>query len=175
MGDPASSDLSGAKAGPGNSSGNGRGSEMSEGHQLDAGSSNPAGSEAPPGQPAEDQGPAASADAQVASAPTVAMASAEQLQAAGLEAQPSEAGSVEQVLADALGHGAAPTVDDLLAGLPGGIGGLPELAQLASHDAGFVPGWDMASHAVAGGGFDMMFKVDVATHHQDAIQPAVNG
>ena len=129
-----------------------------------------------------------------AAAPTVGMPSAEALIAAGIVAGGQHGGSVEQILADALGS-AAPTVDGLLQGIHGGAetgsplieaalnampsgGGAGDLAAVlngASPDAGNVSSWDMGMAGSFAGGFDMMFKMDVATLHQDAVQPTVNG
>jgi len=38
-----------------------------------------------------------------------------------------------------------------------------------------VSGWDTAGVGAVGAGFDVLFKVDVAMHHQDAVQPVANG
>jgi hypothetical protein len=142
-----------------------------------------------------DQAPAIDASMLVASvAPAVGMPSAEALIAAGV-AGVQQGGSVEQILADALGN-QAPTVDGLLEAvnggggeaispaieaalnaLPGGggVGDLSAVLNGASPDVGVVSGWDMHSAGSIGAGFDMMFKMDVATLHQDAVQPTVNG
>ncbi len=106
-----------------------------------------------------------------ANVPTVSMASAAMLKAVNLDGNVQHGGAVEQVLADALGSH-APTIDGVLANLPGGIGGLPAIANLASPDTAGVPGWDMGMH----GGFapmhDMILKVAAVAVHQDAVQPA---
>ena len=105
----------------------------------------------------------------------ISMPAAEMLSAAGLTGGVQHGGSVEQVLAEALG-GAAPTIDALLQSLPGqGFGGNAGLDAFATHGGANVPAWDMGA---AGGfvlGADMMFKMDVATLHHDAVQPVVNG
>ena len=127
-------------------------------------------------------------------APAIGMPSAEALVAAGVVGGVQQGGSVEQILADALGN-QAPTVDGLLEAvngggeaisptieaalhaLPGG-GGAGDLSAVlngASPDVGAVSGWDMHSAGSFGAGFDMMFKMDVATLHQDAVQPVING
>ena len=46
---------------------------------------------------------------------------------------------------------------------------------MASPDVAAVSGWDMGGHGAVGAGFDMMFKMDVAMHHHDAVQPVANG
>ncbi|HEU0309749.1 MAG TPA: hypothetical protein VFR36_00825, partial [Sphingomicrobium sp.] len=125
---------------------------------------------------ASDQGVDAPAANAGPVAPSVSMPSAEALAAAANgNDNAQQGGSVEQIVADALGGGNAPTVDGILANLPGGNGELPALAQLASPGGEHVSGWDMASHGPIGAGFDMMFKMDVAMHHQDAVQPVANG
>ncbi|HEY0630290.1 MAG TPA: DUF5801 repeats-in-toxin domain-containing protein [Sphingomicrobium sp.] len=157
-----------------NSSGRGNGNANGHDNQLDAGSNQQSSDDGSSHQAANDQGPAANAEPQVAVPPTVTMVSAEALQAAGLDGEAKQNGSVEKIVAEALGGGDAPTVDGLLAHLSGGLGSVPELAEVASQDAGSVPGWDMAGHGAIGAAADMVFKVDAAMHH-DAIQPAVNG
>jgi hypothetical protein len=113
-----------------------------------------------------------------ANVPTVSMVSAEALMAAGggLEGV-QQAKSVGHVVADALGFGGAPTVDGLLQGLPGGggLGELAAIAHVASPAIGDVPGWDMNMSGPFGAGFDMVFKVDAAMLHHDAVQPVLNG
>ncbi len=129
-----------------------------------------------PSEPAanDDQGPVNDA-AFVATAPAVAMVSAEALKAAAADGE-AEGGAVEQVLADALGHGAAPTVDALLESLPGGgNGGHSGLADVASHGPGGVPGWDMGGSGAYESAAHMLFNVHAAMQHHDAVQPAVNG
>ena len=116
--------------------------------------------------------PAAAAMPQLAAnVPAVSMASAEMLSAAGLDSNAQQGGAVEQVLADALGD-AAPTIDAVLANLPGGIGGLAAIADMAIGNGTGVPAWDMGMH----GGFapmhDMVMKVAAVAIHQDAVQPA---
>jgi hypothetical protein len=106
-----------------------------------------------------------------ANVPTVSMASAQMLMAAGLDGNVQHGGAVEQVLAEALGS-QAPTIDAVLANLPGGIAEFAAIANLASPDAAGVPAWDMGME----GGFapmhDMVFKVAAVQIHQDAVQPA---
>ena len=106
-----------------------------------------------------------------ANVPTVSMASAEMLKAAALDGDAQQGGAVEQVLADALGE-QAPTIDGLLANLPGGIAELAAIAHLASPDGAGVPAWDMGMQ----GGFapmhDMVMKVAAVALHHDAVQPA---
>jgi hypothetical protein len=123
-----------------------------------------------------DEGPAVDAAAAGPVAPSVAMVSVEALQAMGLEGNSQHGGSVEKVLAEALGHGAPPTIDGLLQslGAPNG-GGLAAIAHVASPAAEAVPGWDMASHGAFVPGADMMFKMGAEMLHHDAVQPVVNG
>jgi hypothetical protein len=128
--------------------------------------------------PAADEGAAnSSADAVGPVAPTVAMVSAEALEAAANDnGSAQQGGSVEQIVADALDQGGAADLDAVLANLPdGGNGALQALAHMASPDGAAVSSWHMGSHGAVGAGFDMMFKMDVATHHQDAVQPVANG
>jgi hypothetical protein len=126
--------------------------------------------------PAADEGGSnSSAEAVGPVAPTVAMVSAEALQAAANDVgHAQKGGSVEQIVAEAMQHGGS-DVDAVLANLPGGNGGLQAIAHMASPDVAAVSGWHMASHGAVGAGFDMMFKMDVAMHHQDAVQPVQNG
>ena len=120
--------------------------------------------------------PAFSAQAFVATAPTVGMASAEALQLAGLAGNVQHGGSVEKILADALGHGAPPTVDGLLEAITGHGGGVIDaIANAASPAAPFVPAWDMGFHGAFVPGADMMFKMGAEMLHHDAVQPVVNG
>ncbi|MGH6706270.1 MAG: hypothetical protein ACREB1_05615, partial [Sphingomicrobium sp.] len=120
--------------------------------------------------------PAFSAQAFVATAPTVGMASAEALQLAGLAGNVQHGGSVEKILADALGHGAPPTVDGLLEVITGHGGGVIDaIANAASPAAPFVPAWDMGFHGAFVPGADMMFKMGAEMLHHDAVQPVVNG
>jgi hypothetical protein len=127
--------------------------------------------------PASDAGVAhSSADAAGPVAPSVAMPSADALAAAANEnGNAQQGGSVEQIVADALGEGEAPTVDDILANLPGGNGELPALAQLATQGGDNVPGWDMGGQGAFAAGHDMMFGMHVANMHHDAVQPVANG
>ncbi len=105
-----------------------------------------------------------------ANVPTVSMASAEMLQAANLDGV-QHTGAIEMVLADALGN-QAPTIDAVLANLPGGIADLAAISHLASSADAGVPAWDMGMQ----GGFapvhDMLMKVAAVEFHQDAVQPA---
>ncbi|HET9427980.1 MAG TPA: DUF5801 repeats-in-toxin domain-containing protein, partial [Allosphingosinicella sp.] len=113
----------------------------------------------------------ASIPAFAANVPTVSMASAEMLKAASLEGHVQQGGGVEQVLADALGND-APTIDGVLANLPGGIAGLSAIANLASPDGAGVPAWDMGMHGGFAPAHDMLMKVAAVEIHQDAVQPA---
>jgi hypothetical protein len=138
-----------------------------------------------------DQAPAFDASVLVAVAPTVGMPSAEALVAAGLAGNAQHGGAVEQIVAEALGN-AAPTVDALLEAVngngqqailealsnvpDGGAGG--DMSAILNGTSGLgvgVSSWDMSSHGAFGATADMMFKMDVASFHQDAVQPAVNG
>ena len=106
------------------------------------------------------------------------MVSAEALQAAaaGEGGNVQKGGSVEQIVAEAMHHGGGgQEIDGLLANLPGGNGALQAIAHMASPDVAAVSGWHMGGHGAVGAGFDMMFKMDVAIHHQDAVQPVQNG
>jgi len=145
---------------------------------------------------AGNQAPAFDASMLVASvAPAVSMPSAEALIAAGVVGHGQQGGAVEKIVAEALGH-AAPTVDALLEavnsggqqanhpeiqaalqGLPGGGAGgaMSEVLNGTSGHAGNVSSWDMSSHGAFGATADMMFKMDVASFHHDAVQPVVNG
>ena len=106
-----------------------------------------------------------------ANVPTVSMASAAMLQAANLSGDAQHGGAVEQILADALGN-QAPTIDAILANLPGGLAELAAISNMASPDGTGVPAWDMGMQ----GGFapmqDMLMKVAAVEIHQDAVQPA---
>ena len=107
-----------------------------------------------------------------ADVPSVSMASAEMLRAAvNLDGNVQHGGAVEQVLAEALGNH-APTIDAVLANLPGGIAELAVIANLASPDGAGVPAWDMMGHGAFGPAPDMVFKVEAVMIHQDAVQPA---
>ncbi|MDP9422339.1 MAG: DUF5801 domain-containing protein [Pseudomonadota bacterium] len=114
---------------------------------------------------------AVSIPALAANVPTVSMASAEMLKAVGLEGNVQHGGSVEQVLADALGSG-APTIDGVLANLPGAVAELAAIANLASPDGAGVPAWDMGMDAGFAPAQDMLMKVAAVAFHQDAVQPA---
>ena len=123
-----------------------------------------------------DQGPTANAAAAGPAAPAVAMVSAEALQAAGLVGDAHHGGAVEQVLADALGHGGPPTVDGLLQALAGQSGGqLSAISHVASPAADAVPAWDMGAAGAFVPGADVMFKMGAEMLHHDAVQPVVNG
>ncbi|MFL6854032.1 MAG: hypothetical protein ACJ8D3_01080, partial [Sphingomicrobium sp.] len=126
---------------------------------------------------ANDDGPAPAADSIGPVAPTVAMVSAEALEAAkaGVDANAQHGGAVEQILADALGEGDAPTVDAALANLPGGNGELSALATIASPAEALVSGWDMGGQGAIGTIHDMMLSMHAPGMHHDAVQPAVNG
>jgi hypothetical protein len=122
-----------------------------------------------------DQGPApASADANPV-APAVAMVSAEALQAAGLDGNVQHGGSVEKIIVEALGHGAAPTVDALLNAIQGGNSGEGAIANMASASSGAVSAWDMASNGGSAGANEMLMKVGAEMLHHDAVQPTHNG
>ena len=141
-------------------------------HSLD---DNPAQAAARPNdQPPGDHGPAVSKIEAGPVAPTVSMPSAEALQSAALESGQRDS-AVEQVVADALSHDGAPTVDRLLASLPGGNSELSAIAQLANPNAAGMPGWDIGAHGAFGAAADMLFNIDVVTHHHDAVRPNVNG
>ena len=104
------------------------------------------------------------------------MPSAEALQAAGLTGEAQHGGSVEKIVAAALGLAAAPTVDALLQPLSGsGHDGPEALANLASPDAAHVPGWDMPAQGAFGHGAEMMIMMHAQMLHQDAVQPTANG
>jgi T1SS-143 domain-containing protein len=145
-------------------------------HGVDKGSA-PAASDASDHASSDDHGPAAAADNTSPVAPTVAMVSAEALEAAkaGVDANAQHGGSVEQIVADALGQGDAPTVDAALANLPGGNGELSALATIASPAGAAVSGWDMGGQGAIGTIHDMMLSMHAPGMHHDAVQPAVNG
>jgi hypothetical protein len=103
------------------------------------------------------------------------MPSADALAAVASADGPKHGGSVEKIVADALGHGDAPTVDGLLGNLPGGNDGLAALAHVASPAAGHVPGWDIGGHGGFASGADMMITVHAQMQHHDAVQPVANG
>jgi len=125
---------------------------------------------------ANDQGPASSSVEASPAALAVGMPSAEALQAAGVAGHGQHGGSVEQIVAEALGQGnASAAVDALLNALPGGNGAVGALANLASPAANSVPGGDMSVHGAFGHGADMMMKMGAEMLHHDAVQPAVNG
>jgi T1SS-143 domain-containing protein len=159
------------------SSSHGSSARADSDHSLDDSSAN-AAAQSSDHPAANDQGPASSPAAASLVAPSVGMPSAEALQAAGLTGHGGHAqhgGSVEQIVAEALGHGNAPaTVDALLNALPGGNGQVAAIANVASPAAEAVPAWDMSMHGSFGTGHDVMMNVHAAMHH-DAVQPAVNG
>ena len=125
---------------------------------------------------ANDQGPASSSVEASPAALTVGMPSAEALQAAGVAGHAQHGGSVEQIVADALGQGnASATVDALLNALPGGNGSVGALANVASPDANAVSGWDMSGSGAFGNGHDVLIHVHAAMQHHDAVQPTANG
>ena len=161
----------------GKSGGHGRGDEHRSDNSVDAGSNQQSSDDNSSHQAANDQGFVASdAAASNVVAPTVAMVSAEMLMAAGLTGETAKHSAVEEILADALGQGGAPTVDGLLAQLSGGLGELAALNNGASPAAGGVPGWDMAMHGGSGFATDMLVKLDAAMlQHHDAVQPVING
>jgi len=159
---------------PADTSSSSSSSDTSSSNSLDdsAASAAPESNDAPA---ADDGGSNSSAAAVGPVAPTVAMVSADALQAAANDhGNAQKGGSVEQIVAEALQHGAS-DVDAVLANLPGGNGGLQAIAHMASPDVAAVSGWHMAGHGAVGAGFDMMFKMDVVMHHQDAVQPVQNG
>jgi hypothetical protein len=142
-------------------------------HVLDDSSANAAAQSNDVPAAANDQGPAPAEASPVAM--SVGMPSAEALQAAGVADDAKQDGSVEQVVADALGQGDAPAaVDALLDALPGGNGALAALAKVASPGAGDVSAWDMGGHGAFGHVADMLMNVHAMQHH-DAVQPVVNG
>jgi len=124
---------------------------------------------------ADDGGSHSSADAANPVAPTVAMVSAEALQAAANEnGNAQQGGSVEQIVAEALQDSGA-DVDAVLANLPGGNGALQAIAHMASLEDAGVSAWHTGSHAAGGAALDMMMKMDVSAAHHDAVQPVQNG
>jgi hypothetical protein len=159
------------------SAGRGRGDEHRSDKSIDDGASKHSADDNSSHQAANDQGSAANDAVSHAVAPDVAMVSAEMLAAASLTGETGKhTGMVEEILVDALGQGEVPTVDGLLAQLPGGLGELAALSNAASLAAGGVPGWDMAMHG--GGGFaaNVLTKLDAAMlQHHDAVQPVING
>ncbi|QDP19352.1 DUF5801 repeats-in-toxin domain-containing protein [Sphingomonas xanthus] len=117
---------------------------------------------------------AAAAHGPTAAAPAVAMPGAEVLAALSLDVGAQRGGSVEQILADALGPDAPPTVDGLLAAL--GVSGPGDAqVQLASPVDMTVPAWDTPGAGAFASGFDMMIKMDAQMLHHDAVQPVING
>ena len=123
---------------------------MLNGHTIDAGSTRSA-DEASAHQAAnDDQGPA-SAEPRWRQLATVQMASAEELQAAGLSRATPSNGAVEKIIADALDDGNGRAVDALLNAVHGGNGEVPALANLASPPGSAVSAWDMASNGGSAG------------------------
>ena len=124
---------------------------------------------------ADDGGSHSAADAAGPVAPTVAMVSAEALEAAANGADNAQqGGSVEQIVADALQDSGA-DVDAVLANLPGENGALQAIAHMASLNDAAVSGWHMAGHGASSAAHDMMMKMDVSASHHDAVQPVANG
>jgi T1SS-143 domain-containing protein len=124
----------------------------------------------------DDQGPAAATADASPVAPTVAMVSAEALQAAGLDGNVQHGGSVEKIIVEALGHGNGNgAVDALLDAFHGGNGGGAAIANLASAPSGAVSAWDMASNGASAGANEMLMKVGAEMLHHDAVQPTHNG
>ncbi|WP_294121532.1 DUF5801 repeats-in-toxin domain-containing protein [Sphingomonas sp.] len=126
--------------------------------------------------PANDQGPAADAAAASPVAPAVAMVSAAALQAAGLDGNAQHSGSVEKIVAEALGqgngHGA---IDAILDAFHGGNGSGAAIANLASAGANAVSAWDMASNGGSAGATEMLMKVGAEMLHHDMVLPTHNG
>jgi hypothetical protein len=149
-------------------------SDHASNNSLDADPA-PAAAEASDHGSSSDEAPAQAAADSSPVAPTVAMVSAEALQAAGVDGNAQHGGAVEQIVADALGHGDAPTVDAALANLPNGNGALQALANMASPDAANVSGWDMGGHGHGAAVHEMMLSMHASNMHHDAVQPAVNG
>ena len=124
---------------------------------------------------ADDGGANSSADAVGPVAPTVAMVSAEALQAAANDdGNAQQGGSVEQIVAE-------PCRATLRTSMRCSPTYLAETADFRR-----LPIWQARTsrpcrdgtwrgHGAVGAGFDMMFKMDVAMHHQDAVQPVANG
>ena len=119
--------------------------------------------------------PAQADPAPAAAAQTVAMPSAEMLEAAAdsavdpAAASDAQAAEVARVLAEAL-HGGGQDgadIDTLLASLPGnGEGALAAIQSLASHAHAGVPGWDMAALGTMHN--QPIFSMDMVAMHQDA-------
>ncbi|MEP7315096.1 MAG: DUF5801 repeats-in-toxin domain-containing protein, partial [Sphingomicrobium sp.] len=84
--------------------------------------------------------------------------------------------TVEQILADALHGGNAPSIDALFNALPNvqANGGNLATDSLASGFDASVPTWDMGHGATFTGGAELITHEALMLHH-DAIQPAVNG
>ncbi|HTK59516.1 MAG TPA: hypothetical protein VL336_11110, partial [Sphingomicrobium sp.] len=109
-------------------------------------------------------------------AQSVAMVSADALQAAGLTGNAQHTGAVEKIVAEALGHGSGNgQIDALLEAIHGGNGGGQAIANLASAAANGVPAWDMASNGGSAGNYEMLMKVGAEMLHHDAVQPTHNG
>jgi hypothetical protein len=162
-----------ADGGPANSGGHGNGNANGHDNQLDAGSNEPADGGSPK-QAANDDDSPATADPQVAIAPTVMMASAAELLAADLEGGAKHNGVVEKIIVEALGDGAT-TVDALLNAIHGGNADGPQVAILASPTVADVSTWDMASNGGSSGSNEMLMKVGAEVLHHDMVQPTHNG
>jgi T1SS-143 domain-containing protein len=163
-----------ADAAPLQGSGHGFTSLSSGSHVLDSYMASSAPSYVP--QLAADQGPAINFAAHAPVAPTVAMVSAEALQAAGLTGDAHIGGAVNQVIAEALAHGNGSTqIDAVLDAIHGGNLGDAALANLASPAGAGVPAWDMAMQGGSATSFDMMMKMGAEMLHHDAVQPTHNG
>jgi hypothetical protein len=92
------------------------------------------------------------------------------MQAAGLNEIGKTGGSVEQIVADALGPGDSPTVDSLLANLSGANGEPQSVSEFASLNSDAVSGIEaFGFHA------EMQITLDIANFHHDAVRPAMNG
>ena len=123
-----------------------------------------------------DQAPAISFAAHAPVAPTVAMVSAQALQAAGLTGDAHHGGAVKQVIADALAHGnGSAQIDAVLNAIHGGNSGDAAIANLASPAGHGVPAWDMTMHGATAASVDMMMKMGAEMLHHDAVQPTHNG
>jgi hypothetical protein len=149
------------------------GQQADSSHSLDDSHASAAANSNDSSADGADFGPA-TVEPQVAQVATVAMASAEELQAAGLEGQHN--GAVEKIIAEALGQASGPaTVDALLNAIHGGEGGGSGIANLASPAANAVSAWDMASNGGSSGNNEMLMKVGAEMLHHDMVQPTHNG
>ncbi|MCL6741878.1 DUF5801 domain-containing protein [Sphingomonas sp. RB56-2] len=124
-----------------------------------------------------DHGPAMHGAGAMPIAPTVAMVSAQALQAANLAGHGEhDSSTAGKIVAEVLAQGNAPAVvDAVLNAIHGGNGGDAALVTLASHAGTNVPAWDMAMQGAFGPGSDMMMKMGAEMLHHDAVQPAHNG